>query len=45
MLALIVVAYLALLPLSVARYRKLERQHAVEIAGPAVAAEATADGA
>ncbi|SFJ56165.1 CDP-diacylglycerol---serine O-phosphatidyltransferase [Bosea sp. OK403] len=44
MLALIVVAYLALLPLSVARYRKLERQHAVEIAGPAVAAEAPADG-
>jgi len=44
MLALIVVAYLALLPLSVARYRKLERQHAAGIAGPAVAAEAPADG-
>ncbi|POR45123.1 CDP-alcohol phosphatidyltransferase family protein [Bosea psychrotolerans] len=45
MLALIVVAYLALIPLSVARYRKLERQHAAVLAGPAVAAEAPADGA
>jgi CDP-diacylglycerol--serine O-phosphatidyltransferase len=44
MLALIVVAYLALIPLSVARYRKLERQHAAGIAGPAVATEAPADG-
>ncbi|AOO81718.1 CDP-alcohol phosphatidyltransferase family protein [Bosea vaviloviae] len=44
MLALIVVAYLALLPLSVARYRKLERQHAAGIAGPAVAADVPADG-
>ncbi|CAN7668010.1 phosphatidylcholine/phosphatidylserine synthase [Bosea sp. LjRoot9] len=43
MLALIVVAYLALLPLSVARYRKLERQHAASPAGPAVAAEVLAD--
>ncbi|MDR6871157.1 CDP-diacylglycerol--serine O-phosphatidyltransferase [Bosea sp. BE125] len=44
MLALIVVAYLALLPLSVARYRKLERQHAALPAGPAVAADVPADG-
>jgi CDP-diacylglycerol--serine O-phosphatidyltransferase len=43
MLALVVVAYLALLPLSVARYRKLERQHAAVLAGPAVV-EAPADG-
>lgn len=35
MLALIVVAYLALIPLSVARYRKLEREHAAAV--PAVA--------
>ncbi len=33
MLALVVIAYLALIPLSVARYRKLEREHA---AAPAV---------
>lgn len=44
MLALIVVAYLALLPLSVARYRKLERQHAAVLAGPVAAAEAPAEG-
>jgi CDP-diacylglycerol--serine O-phosphatidyltransferase len=44
MLALIVVAYLALIPLSVARYRKLERQHAALPAGPAVAADVPADG-
>ncbi|WNJ88407.1 phosphatidylcholine/phosphatidylserine synthase [Bosea sp. 685] len=44
MLALIVVAYLALLPLSVARYRKLERQHAAVPAGPTVGVEAPGDG-
>ena len=33
MLALVVAAYLALIPVSVARYRKLEREHA---AAPAV---------
>lgn len=32
MLALVVVAYLALIPLSVARYRKLEREHAASSA-------------
>jgi len=31
MLALVVVAYLGLLPLSVARYRQLEREHAVKL--------------
>lgn len=35
-LALIVVAYLALIPVSVARYRKLEREHAAAAAAPAV---------
>lgn len=35
MLALIVVAYLALIPLSVARYRKLEREHAAMASVPA----------
>lgn len=35
MLALIVIAYLALIPLSVARYRKLEREHAAATAAPA----------
>jgi CDP-diacylglycerol--serine O-phosphatidyltransferase len=37
MLALIVVAYLALIPVSVARYRKLEREHAAAAALPGVA--------
>ncbi|PZN98014.1 MAG: CDP-diacylglycerol--serine O-phosphatidyltransferase [Hyphomicrobiales bacterium] len=32
MLALVVIAYLALIPLSVARYRKLEREHAAAMA-------------
>ena len=36
MLALIVVAYLALIPVSVARYRKLEREHAAVAAVPTV---------
>ena len=36
MLTLIVVAYLALIPVSVARYRKLEREHAAAIAVPTV---------
>ncbi|MFA6965371.1 phosphatidylcholine/phosphatidylserine synthase [Bosea sp. (in: a-proteobacteria)] len=35
MLALVVIAYLALIPLSVARYRKLEREHAAAPASPA----------
>ncbi|KRE17658.1 CDP-diacylglycerol--serine O-phosphatidyltransferase [Bosea sp. Root381] len=34
MLALIVIAYLALIPVSVARYRKLERDHAAAMALP-----------
>lgn len=37
MLALIVIAYLALIPVSVAAYRKLEREHAASIATPAPA--------
>lgn len=36
MLALVVVTYLALIPLSAARYRKLEREHDAALAGPAV---------
>jgi len=39
MLALIVIAYLALIPVSVARYRKLERDHAAMVAGPSVPVE------
>lgn len=39
MLALIVVAYLALIPVSVARYRKLERDHAAAVPAGAAAAE------
>ncbi len=42
-LALIVVAYLALIPLSVARYRKLEREHDAALAAPAAVAEKPAD--
>jgi len=38
-LALIVIAYLALIPVSVARYRKLERDHAAMVAGPSVPVE------
>lgn len=34
MLAVVVIAYLALIPLSVARYRRLEREHAAAVAGP-----------
>jgi CDP-diacylglycerol--serine O-phosphatidyltransferase len=37
MLALVVVAYLGLIPVSVARYRKLEREHAAAAALPTVA--------
>lgn len=37
MLTFVVVAYLALIPVGVARYRKLEREHAAVLAGPAVA--------
>lgn len=45
-LALVVVAYLALLPLSVARYRKLEREHAILIvAAPAATTEPPAGAA
>jgi CDP-diacylglycerol--serine O-phosphatidyltransferase len=36
MLALIVIAYLALIPLSAARYRKLDREHMAMMAEPAV---------
>lgn len=39
MLALIVIAYLALIPLSAARYRKLDREHAVTVAAPEALAE------
>jgi CDP-diacylglycerol--serine O-phosphatidyltransferase len=39
MLALVVIAYLALIPLSAARYRKLDREHAAAGAAAAVAAE------
>ncbi len=42
-LALVVVAYLALIPLSVARYRKLEREHDAALAAPAAAVEKPAD--
>jgi CDP-diacylglycerol--serine O-phosphatidyltransferase len=35
MLALVVIAYLALIPLSAARYRKLDREHMAAAAGPA----------
>jgi CDP-diacylglycerol--serine O-phosphatidyltransferase len=42
-LSLIVVAYLALIPLSAARYRKLEREHDAALAAPAVAMEKPAD--
>ena len=42
-LALVVVAYLALIPLSVARYRKLEREHDAALAAPAAAVETPAD--
>lgn len=45
MLALVVIAYLALIPLSVARYRKLEREHAVTVAAPATLAETPASDA
>jgi CDP-diacylglycerol--serine O-phosphatidyltransferase len=38
-LSLVVVAYLALIPLSVARYRKLEREHDAALAAPAAAVE------
>lgn len=37
MLALVVVSYLALIPLSVARYRKLEREHETAASEPAAA--------
>lgn len=40
-LTVVVIAYLALIPVSVARYRKLERAHA--LAAPAPAAEAVPD--
>jgi CDP-diacylglycerol--serine O-phosphatidyltransferase len=43
MLALIVVTYLALIPLSVARYRKLEREHEMVAAEPGVAVESSID--
>ncbi|WP_439499881.1 CDP-alcohol phosphatidyltransferase family protein [Bosea sp. (in: a-proteobacteria)] len=39
MLTLIVVAYLASIPVSVARYRKLEREHAAGQAGPMASPE------
>ncbi len=42
-LALVVVAYLALIPLSAARYRKLEREHDAALATPAVAVAKPAD--
>jgi len=42
MLALIVIAYLALIPLSVARYRKLERAHEALLAEPAPAEQPAA---
>ncbi|WP_089176176.1 phosphatidylcholine/phosphatidylserine synthase [Bosea sp. AS-1] len=41
-LTLVVVAYLALIPLSVARYRKLEREHAAQVPLPADAPESAA---
>jgi CDP-diacylglycerol--serine O-phosphatidyltransferase len=44
-LALIVVAYLALIPVSVARYRKLEREHAAATALPTVAEPVVAESA
>jgi len=42
-LSLVVVAYLALIPLSAARYRKLEREHDAALATPAVAVAKPAD--
>lgn len=42
-LALVVVAYLALIPLSAARYRKLEREHDAALATPAAVVEKPAD--
>jgi CDP-diacylglycerol--serine O-phosphatidyltransferase len=42
-LSLVVVAYLALIPLSAARYRKLEREHDAPLAAPATAVEKPAD--
>jgi CDP-diacylglycerol--serine O-phosphatidyltransferase len=41
-LTVVVIAYLALIPVSVARYRKLERAHALP--APVPAAEAASDG-
>ena len=41
-LTLVVVAYLALIPLSVARYRKLEREHAAQVPLSADAPESAA---
>ncbi|AMJ59346.1 CDP-alcohol phosphatidyltransferase family protein [Bosea sp. PAMC 26642] len=43
MLALVVVAYLALIPVSAARYRKLEREHAALPEGPVAGPETPAD--
>jgi CDP-diacylglycerol--serine O-phosphatidyltransferase len=43
MLALIVVAYLALIPLSAARYRKLDREHEAALAGPVAVVEKPAE--
>ena len=43
MLALVVVAYLGLIPLSVARYRQLERAHAAQANEPAVATNGSTD--
>jgi CDP-diacylglycerol--serine O-phosphatidyltransferase len=43
MLALVVVAYLALIPVSAARYRKLEREHAALTPEPALASNGSPD--
>lgn len=45
MLSLVVVAYLALIPVSVARYRKLERDHAATLPPPSATPEPPAQGA
>jgi CDP-diacylglycerol--serine O-phosphatidyltransferase len=42
-LSLVVVAYLALIPLSAARYRKLERDHDAALAAPAAVVEKPVD--
>ena len=44
-LALVVIAYLALIPVSAARYRKLDREHEAALAGPTASAEPPAGSA